>query len=54
MPTSKLVLRLAAAFALQVLTALGGHATPLPQLALPMCERSAQIFALTPASALVA
>lgn len=54
MPASTLALRLTAAFALQVLTALGGPATPLPKLALPMSERSALAFMLTPAAALTA
>lgn len=53
MPSPNLALRLTAAFALQVLTALGGQATPLPNLALPTGERSALAFALTPAPSLV-
>lgn len=54
MSAPSLALRLSAAFALQVLTALGGQAAPLPRLALPIAERSAPSPALTPAPALCA
>jgi hypothetical protein len=54
MPAPTLALRLTAALALQVLTALGGQATPLPRLALPLAERSGPSTALTPAFALTA